>query len=86
MSGVLVVGHVRRRRYDKILCCLRFTEHLNRHLSAEAVFRMANRWFTVRMDLIGLAAIFFSALSGVLLRSSITPSVVGLIVSSIYSV
>ena len=64
----------------------RFTEHLNRHLAAEAVFRIANRWFTVRMDLIGLAAIFFSALFGVLLRSSISPGVVGLVVSSIYSV
>ncbi|CAG7725355.1 unnamed protein product [Allacma fusca] len=64
----------------------RFTDHVNKHLSAEAVFRIANRWFTIRMDIVGLVAIFSTVLFGILMRGNISPAAVGFAFASIYSV
>jgi len=65
---------------------IRFCEHLNKHLVAESVFRIANRWFTLRMDTIGVIAIFSVAMTAVFIRGQVSTALIGLALSNVYSV
>lgn len=64
----------------------RFAKYLNHHLSAESVFRFANRWFTVRIEFMGLITIVGTILLAVMLRGHVSAAMVGLALTSIYSV
>ncbi|ODM91895.1 Multidrug resistance-associated protein 5, partial [Orchesella cincta] len=82
MGGLSIIRTFSRQDNFKI----RFSNYLNRHLSAETVFRFAARWFTVRIEFVGLFTIVGTILLAVLFRGRVSSAMVGLALASIYTV
>ncbi|CAL8122454.1 unnamed protein product [Orchesella dallaii] len=82
MGGLSIIRTFSRQDNFKI----RFSNYLNRHLSAESVYRFATRWFTVRIEFLGLFTIVGTILLAVFFRGEVSSAMVGLALASIYTV
>lgn len=62
----------------------RFNDDLNVHLSAQTIFGYSNRWFTFRMNLMGLASIVVTAIFCVSTKTSLSPATAGLALANVF--
>ena len=66
MAGLAVIrGYGRQEVFQR-----RFNADLNAHVSANALNRYANRWFTFRMDLFGMVTIVVTAVFVIIGKST----------------
>ncbi|XP_029847824.3 multidrug resistance-associated protein 5 isoform X2 [Ixodes scapularis] len=59
---------------------------VNTHSVAHIVFHLASRWFTLRMELVGIIMVAAAAFIVVFTRSSVTTGLAGLVLTSVFSV
>ena len=64
----------------------KFDANLNRHLSAQLLFRFSNRWYAFRMDLLGTLTILITASVCVFNKGQVTPAQAGLALANIFQV
>lgn len=59
---------------------------VNQHSMAHIVFHLASRWFTLRMELVGIVMVAAAAFIVVFTRNSVTTGLAGLVLTSVFSV
>jgi len=64
----------------------RFNTYLNKSMAADALFRLAQRWFMWRMDSLGLITITLTAIVVIATKGSVSPAIAGLALASIFQV
>lgn len=82
LPGIPVIrGFERQSVFQK-----KFDANLNRHLSAQLLFRFSNRWYAFRMDLLGTLTILITASVCVFNKGQVTPAQAGLALANIFQV
>ena len=82
MAGVVVIRGFGKEEVFKE----RFNTYLNKSMAADALFRLAQRWFMWRMDSLGLITITLTAIVVVATKGSVSPAIAGLALASIFQV
>ena len=82
MAGVVVIRGFGKEEVFKE----RFNTYLNKSMAADALFRLAQRWFMWRMDSLGLITITITAIVVVATKGSVSPATAGLALASIFQV
>ena len=82
MAGVVVIRGFGKEEVFKE----RFNTYLNKSMAADALFRLAQRWFMWRMDSLGLITITLTAIVVIATKGSVSPAIAGLALASIFQV
>ena len=80
MAGLTIIrGYHKQQEFQR-----RFNNDLNIHLSATAIFRYSNRWFTFRMDFLGLCTIVITAICAVAAKGVVSSAMAGLALANVF--
>lgn len=73
-------------REREILFGCRFNEFVDRHSVALMVFRLSNRWFTYRMDVMGTAIILAITVICIFTKGQFSTALAGLALATVNGV
>ena len=75
-------------REGLLLCCkplgFRFNTNVNHNLSAHALFRYSNRWFTLRCEVLGVICVLVTAAACVVFKDKTSPAVAGIVLANMF--
>jgi len=80
MSGVTIIRGFGKEEVFKA----RFNQHLNKHMAADSLFRLAQRWFMWRMDTLALLTITLAATVTVATKGSASTATAGVALAIIF--
>jgi ABC-type multidrug transport system fused ATPase/permease subunit len=96
MAGVTIIRGFGKEaefkaRYDHpstrpLSTLFRFNQFLNQSMSADCLFRLAQRWFMWRMDGLGLLTITLTGVVVVATKGSVSPAIAGLALATVFQV
>jgi len=78
--GIPVIRGFRR----EYLFQKRFNTNVNHNLSAHALFRYSNRWFTLRCEVLGVICVITTAVACVAFKDQTSPAVAGIVLANIF--
>ena len=62
----------------------RFNTNVNHNLSAHALFRYSNRWFTLRCEVLGVICVITTAVACVAFKDRTSPAVAGIVLANMF--
>lgn len=62
----------------------RFNTNVNHNLSAHALFRYSNRWFTLRCEVLGVICVLVTAAACVVFKDKTSPAVAGIVLANMF--
>lgn len=80
MAGISIIRGYQKQHVFQ----MRFNNDMNTYLSAATIFRYSNRWFTFRMDMIGLFTIVLTGFFTVSAKGSVSPAMAGLALANVF--